>query len=90
MWSFSDQDGSKNGSSDDQRLPLDLTTDLPLKAVGRIGAALPNRQYYGCTGSFIARNLVLTAAHCVLNDDGSTRSENVRFFSAAVRTPGCL
>ena len=85
--SFSDQGGSKNESSDDQRLPLDLTTDLPLKAVGRIVAALPNGQYYGCTGSFIARNLVLTAAHCVLNDDGSMRSENVRFFPAVVGTP---
>ncbi len=72
---------------EDDRVPVVNTSALPAAAIGRLVAKLPQGGFYGCTGTMVAANLVLTAGHCVLNDDGSLKSHEIRFFRAITSEP---
>jgi V8-like Glu-specific endopeptidase len=53
----------------------------PYSAVGLVAVKQKSGTVYACTGTLIGKNILLTAAHCILNEDGSNRAEqkNVRF-----------
>jgi V8-like Glu-specific endopeptidase len=74
-------------NGDDNRVSLSVRTSLPIASVGRLVTKLDGNQFYTCTASFIARDLVLTAAHCLLNEDGTFRSNATRFFPNIFEKP---
>ncbi len=49
----------------------------PYKAIGRLDS--------GCTGTLVGKNLVLTAAHCVLDSATGTIKPSVKFFRPDLR-----
>lgn len=57
----------------DDRLPM-FSSSHPWSAIGKLDS--------GCTATLVSRNLVLTAAHCVLDAYGNVRS--VRFYPNAM------
>jgi protease YdgD len=62
--------GSKNIFGSDDRQPI-TATQSPWSAIGRLSN--------GCTATLIDTRLILTAAHCVFNPDGSWTNENMTF-----------
>ncbi len=74
-------------NGEDNRVPVVNSSALPASAIGRLVAKLPQGGFYGCTGTLVAADLALTAGHCVMNEDGSLRSQEIRFFRAVTSAP---
>ena len=53
----------------------------PTSAVGAITVLLSSVHRATCTGTLVARNLVLTAAHCLFNSKELVKPGNVRFLA---------
>ncbi len=71
----------------DDRNSIELSSPLPSHVVGRLVAKMEGNMFYTCTASFISANLVLTAGHCVMNEDGGLRSQEIRFFPGVFSKP---
>lgn len=67
-----------NASGKDPRMPM-VSNSYPWSAVGRIiRETAPGRESI-CTGALVGRSTVLTAAHCVVGDDGKVTNRYIRF-----------
>lgn len=62
----------------DDRVPM-MSREFPWSAVGRIEGVTGNGSGYSCTGTLIAKNVVLTNAHCVINPETREVSQAMRF-----------
>ena len=60
-------DSSQLDESADNRQLVSDSSQNPYIAIGPLVSALGDSQRMGCTGSLIYSNVVLTAAHCLLN-----------------------
>ncbi len=59
--------GSRNVFGKDERIPMN-SSKYPWSAIGRIDIAMNATTLKICTGTLIAKNIVLTNAHCVLDE----------------------
>lgn len=62
----------------DNRTPM-TSRKYPWSAVGRIIATKADGRNYGCTGTLIDANLVLTNAHCVIDPKTGKLSTRIQF-----------
>ena len=62
----------------DERHPM-LSRDYPWSAIGRIEGVKADGESYHCTGSLIAKDIVLTNAHCVVDPYTYKVSNNIKF-----------
>jgi hypothetical protein len=59
----------------------------PSKAIGRLVFWVPRAQRWaGCSATMVARNLAVTAAHCVQDDQDGTSYTNFAFFAGLYGT----
>ena len=63
------KDGSRNVFGQDERIPM-TSSAYPWSAIGRVEAPIDQNTVSRCTGTLIARDLVVTNAHCVFGKDG--------------------
>ncbi len=62
----------------DDRLPM-ISRQFPWSAIGRIEGVSAAGTRYSCTGTLIAKNIVLTNAHCVVDPDTHKVSRSITF-----------
>jgi protease YdgD len=62
----------------DDRVPM-VSRQFPWSAIGRIEGVTADGKRYSCTGTLIAKNIVLTNAHCVINPNTQTVSRIIQF-----------
>lgn len=65
--SISPTGGSRNIFGQDERIPMN-SSKYPWSAIGRIDIPINATTLKICTGTLIAKNIVLTNAHCVLDE----------------------
>jgi protease YdgD len=72
-------EGSRNVFGKDDRIPVN-STKYPWSAIGRV-ESIKGKQLQGiCTGSLIGKNLVVTNAHCIVNENTKQITTNqIRF-----------
>ncbi|WP_421655216.1 trypsin-like serine peptidase [Leptothermofonsia sp. ETS-13] len=62
----------------DDRVPM-VSRKFPWSAIGRIEGVAAEGKRYSCTGTLIAKNIVLTNAHCVVNPNTHRVSRSLKF-----------
>ncbi len=62
----------------DDRVPM-VSRQFPWSAIGRIEGVSAEGKHYSCTGTLMARNIVLTNAHCVVNPSTHRVSRSLKF-----------
>ncbi len=62
----------------DDRVPM-VSREFPWSAVGRIEGVTAMGGRYSCTGTLIAKTIVLTNAHCVINPETHQVSRSMTF-----------
>lgn len=62
----------KNVFGNDDRSPI-TTGDYPWNTIGKVFGM-------GCTGTLVAKNLVLTAAHCVIDEETKELRDDITYF----------
>jgi V8-like Glu-specific endopeptidase len=72
--------------SDDERLPV-RSRAFPWSAIGQVTWTVPNTGTYTCTGTLISKDLVITNAHCLVeNIDSKTgKLKQPIFFSPSMK-----
>lgn len=65
--SASPSEGGRNIFGKDERIPMD-SSKYPWSAIGRIDIPINATTLKICTGTLIAKNIVLTNAHCVVDE----------------------
>lgn len=62
----------------DDRVPM-VNRSFPWSAIGRIEGIAADGKRYSCTGTLIAKSIVLTNAHCVVNPNTHKVSRAIQF-----------
>jgi V8-like Glu-specific endopeptidase len=63
-------------------LPATATTTFPYKTIGYLVVTYPNGERYRCTGVLVSVYVVLTAGHCIHNNDRGGWARSVEFYPA--------
>jgi len=72
-------EGGRNIFGKDDRIPMN-STKYPWSAIGRIEVPVDDKSIKICTGTLIGKNLVVTNAHCVLDEKTKQVTANkIRF-----------
>ena len=52
----------------DDRIPIEETEETPWRTISQLYVVGEDREVWGCTGTVLNYNVVLTAAHCIYDD----------------------
>jgi V8-like Glu-specific endopeptidase len=72
-------EGGRNIFGKDDRIPMN-STKYPWSAIGRIEVPIDDKSMEICTGTLIGKNLVVTNAHCVVDEKTKQVTKNKIFF----------
>lgn len=77
------RENTRNVFGKDDRIPV-LSNKYPWSTIGRLESSGENDGLYICTGTLIGRDLVLTNAHCVVDEATGKIRSSLKFRAKAV------